>query len=207
MLAKAGIASVRFDFRSSGDSEGDFSAMTIEGEVSDALLMLKAMEADPRYDNKRIGIFGRSFGGLVSVLAASRVSFVKSLALWAPVFEGEQWKTKWETLKTADLEEDVKKEMMRINGQVPGPKFFEELFALKLEGIITSLDDCAFLHIHGEKDTIVDPEHAFRYQESRKGSNGFTKFIMMAESDHDFSHAKEQLIALEETVQWFKQTL
>ena len=33
----AGFVVLRFDFRGSGESEGDFSQVTIEGEISDGL--------------------------------------------------------------------------------------------------------------------------------------------------------------------------
>jgi len=39
-LEKKGIASVRFDFAGSGESDGDFIDMTISGEISDAKCIL-----------------------------------------------------------------------------------------------------------------------------------------------------------------------
>lgn len=63
-LVKAGIAVLRFDFRGSGDSEGSFAEMTLNGEISDALVVLKFLHKDSRIDNQRIGIFGRSMGEL-----------------------------------------------------------------------------------------------------------------------------------------------
>src|SRR5579863_7078284 len=39
-LAKAGIGSLRFDFRGSGNSEGKFSDMTVSGEIDDAMVAL-----------------------------------------------------------------------------------------------------------------------------------------------------------------------
>ena len=36
-LAEHGIASLRFDYRGSGDSAGDFEEMTIRSEIADAL--------------------------------------------------------------------------------------------------------------------------------------------------------------------------
>ena len=44
-LAAIGFYALRFDFRGSGDSEGDFSEMTIGGEISDAIKSIDILAA------------------------------------------------------------------------------------------------------------------------------------------------------------------
>src|ERR1700722_17738329 len=90
MLAKVGIASLRIDFRGSGDSEGDFSDMTLTSEVSDALLSLDFLKTVQDVDADRIGIFGRSIGGTVAFMTVHRdpAKCIKSIATWAPIFDG-----------------------------------------------------------------------------------------------------------------------
>ncbi|MEX2305295.1 MAG: alpha/beta hydrolase, partial [Waddliaceae bacterium] len=96
LLSKVGIASLRVDFRGSGDSEGEFSEMTLEGEVSDALVALNFLRESPLVDPERIGIYGRSFGAAVDIIAAKRMGNIRSMALWAPIFDGHQWELAWE---------------------------------------------------------------------------------------------------------------
>jgi dipeptidyl aminopeptidase/acylaminoacyl peptidase len=206
-LALAGIASLRIDFRGSGDSEGDFNDMTLEGEVSDALKGLEYLETSPYIDNKRIGIFGRSVGGIVALIAANQHRHISSLATWAPLFDGHQWMDKWNLLHSAEISEEHRMAMMRVNGQVPGYEFFRQLFKIDMKDELQALENVPLLHIHGEHDVVVSMEHAARFEKARKKAENITQFIRLPQSDHDFSHPVEQEQALNETCNWFLKTL
>jgi uncharacterized protein len=82
-LAAAGIAAYRFDFRGSGDSEGDFSEMTISRELEDARAALNLLRSRGEIDASRMGVLGLSMGGLVAALVAG-IEDLKALCLWAP---------------------------------------------------------------------------------------------------------------------------
>lgn len=206
-LSKLGIASLRIDFRGSGDSEGNFSETTLESEVSDAVVALSYLRNRPDVDNSRIGVFGRSVGGTVALMTAKKSGPIKSLATWAPLYDGEQWEDQWHLLHAPDVSEEYRSEMMKINGQVPGVKFFKELFSIRMEDHLKDLVGVPLLHIHGEQDIVVTTKHADRYAKAREAVKAKNKFIRLPESDHDFSHTKEQLFALEETSNWFYKTL
>ena len=84
-LEKAGIASLRFDFGGSGESDGDFEDMTILTELEDAKAILDYAKSLPFADAERIGVVGLSMGGTVaSLLAGERKEDVAALCLWAP---------------------------------------------------------------------------------------------------------------------------
>jgi uncharacterized protein len=206
-LSQHGIASLRIDFRGSGDSEGDFSEMTLDSEVSDAIVALNYLRHHPQVDKSRIGVFGRSVGGIVALMAAKKSGPIKSLATWAPLFDGDQWKDQWQLLQSSSVSDEERYEQMKINGQVPGEKFFEGLFAMRMEDHLKDLKEIPLLHIHGEQDDMVKIHHADRYIKARQGVNGKNKFIRLPKSDHDFSHTQEQRFALEETSNWFTKTL
>ena len=131
-LASIGIAALRIDFRGSGDSEGEFIDMTINTEVSDALKALEFLKNDSHIDKNKISIFGRSLGGVIAVLASHQYKQIKSMVLWAPVFNGEQWKEQWKMIKAAKISIEKRDEMMSIEGMTPSLKFFEQLFELDL---------------------------------------------------------------------------
>lgn len=206
-LAESGIAALRIDFRGSGDSEGEFSDMTLEGEVSDALKGLDFLYNNPLFDNSRIGLFGRSVGGTVALIAARRHGKIKSLATWAPLYDGEQWAEKWEMVQKQDLSPEHRFSMMMVNGQVPGIDFLKQLFTIRMDEVLKELDGSPLLHIHGELDNIINIHHANKYLELRKLAKGLNKFIRLPKSDHDFSEPREQKIAIIETCQWFIDTL
>lgn len=206
-LSKLGIASLRIDFRGSGDSEGHFSDATIGSEVSDAIIALNYLRNQPDVDKSKIGIFGRSVGGTVALITAQKSGPIKSLAIWAPLYDGTQWQKLWNYLHSPGVDEETRLEKMKVNGQVPGDQFFHELFSMRMENHLKDLIEIPLLHIHGEKDMIVTTTHADSYVQARQAAKGTNKFIRFPQSDHDFSHTKEQLMALDETSTWFLKTL
>lgn len=207
-LTAQGIAVFRVDFRGSGDSEGAFGDMTLAGEVSDALLSLSWLKNASGIDPKRVGIFGRSLGGAVAVITAAEFQEAKSLALWAPIFSGDQWRDMWKMVMEQEgtINPMINHEELRtINGQVAGMPFFQELFNMELENELAKLKDVPLLHIHGLKDDVVYPAQANGYKQVREGSD--SKFYLYDESDHDFSFIPERRRAITETSLWFKNTL
>ena len=71
-LAKAGIASIRFDFGGHWSSEGKMQQMTIEKEIADALAMWDYASSLPYVSE--IGLLGHSQGGVVASMAAGRIA-------------------------------------------------------------------------------------------------------------------------------------
>lgn len=63
-LCERGIASVRFDFAGSGDSDGRFEDMTVSSEVEDGLAILDYVKSLDFVDQSRIAIHGLSMGGM-----------------------------------------------------------------------------------------------------------------------------------------------
>lgn len=77
-LAKAGIASIRFNFGGHWSSEGKMELMTIEKEIADALAMWDYACSLP-YVNK-IGLLGHSQGGVVASMTAGRIAAMGNTA-------------------------------------------------------------------------------------------------------------------------------
>jgi alpha/beta superfamily hydrolase len=90
LLAEQGIASLRIDFRGSGESPGAFADTTFEGQVADGLAALDWLEAHPTVDGQRLGVIGWSQGGLVATAVAGRSDKPDALALWAAVANPEE---------------------------------------------------------------------------------------------------------------------
>lgn len=83
-LALAGIASLRFDFCGSGESEGEFRDATLEGEISDARVAIEFFRRQKGVDPARIGLLGLSLGGAIAASIA-HTEDVKTLVLWSAV--------------------------------------------------------------------------------------------------------------------------
>jgi len=127
LLSQQGIATLRFDFRGCGDSEGSWFDMTIGNEVEDTLRALEFVETLP-VDQSRIGILGKSMGGLVAVIAAGIRKNIKSMALWAPAFHADQWKELWGILQDPETSDEVRAEIMQFDGMHANEKFLCEFF-------------------------------------------------------------------------------
>ncbi len=70
-LARAGVATLIYDKRGSGQSSGGWRTASYEDLARDALAAVDALAARPEVDPHRIGILGHSEGGIVAPLAAT----------------------------------------------------------------------------------------------------------------------------------------
>ena len=88
-LARAGIASLRFDKRGVGESEGDFSAAGPDDFVADVIGAVEYLVDGEGFAGERTGLVGHSEGGLVALTAASRMPRVPFCVLLAsPLLSG-----------------------------------------------------------------------------------------------------------------------
>ena len=89
---------------------------------------------------------------------------------------------------------------------MPNVHFLSQFFAMDIAKEMKNLCHTPLLHIHGMQDNSVKIEHAKEYEEARKGL-GDSRFIRLPKSDHDFSCVEERTLAIQETSQWFANTL
>jgi len=71
-LAGAGIASLRFDKRGVGESEGDFSSAGPDDFVADVLGAMEYVVSQMGLAEERVGLIGHSEGGMVALTAAAK---------------------------------------------------------------------------------------------------------------------------------------
>lgn len=71
-LAKAGIASIRFNFGGHWTSEGEMQRMTIENEIREAMAIWEYACSLPYIS--QIGLLGHSQGGVVASMTAGRIA-------------------------------------------------------------------------------------------------------------------------------------
>ncbi|ANZ61958.1 alpha/beta hydrolase [Secundilactobacillus paracollinoides] len=82
-LTAKGVATIRFDFDGHGESDGDFSEMTVPSEIADASVFLNYARHLPNVN--QIYLLGHSQGGVVaSMVAGLYHDEVTKLVLMAP---------------------------------------------------------------------------------------------------------------------------
>ena len=82
-LSQAGIASLRFNFRGVGGSQGTHDNGV--GEQDDVAAALRHLTSKAGVDEERIGLCGYSFGAGVAIDVAARADAVGALALVSPI--------------------------------------------------------------------------------------------------------------------------
>lgn len=87
-LTKLGLAVQRFDYRGSGDSEGDLRCLTLESAKEDCLLATDRLRR--RAGVQTVGIAGTRWGALVAASGA-RPAQANAIALWEAKLDGRSY--------------------------------------------------------------------------------------------------------------------
>jgi len=210
----AGVASLRIDFRGSGDSDGAWPDTTFTGQISDTLAAIDYLATQPAIDMQRLGVLGFSQGGLVAAEAAARDPRIRTIVLWSSVANAP------DTYKHILSADTVTAGYASDGAPVPVVTqwgaafelkrgFFTDLFAYDpvaaLAGVATPL-----LVVVGAQDTTVTPQPAYaelllRYHD------GDEQLVTVA-SDHVFNVLTDpspavfdQVVAV--TTEWLTTTL
>lgn len=163
ILENIGIASVRFDFDGSGESDGNFVDMTISKELDDAKAILSYVKSLDFVDTSKIAVLGLSLGGAVaSMLAGDCKDDIKTLCLWAPAGNME------ELVMVKGTEEDVNEMRKRgyydVGGLSVGTDFVDDVVKLDIFARAAAYDKNVLL-IHGTADKTVPFSTSERYAE------------------------------------------
>ncbi len=196
-LAKAGIASLRFDFYGSGESEGEFREVTLQGEIADAKSAVAFLRRQRGIDPRRIGLLGLSMGGTI---AASIVGQVKAqaLVLWAALAHPSELRALAE----------------RTTRLIPGGNGSREYSAHEvsqrfLENIdkVQPLESIArfkgpTLIIHPEKDEFLRLHHPEDYYLSAGGA--IKEKVIVPGADHTFTSVAWEREVIGRSIEWFR---
>jgi alpha/beta superfamily hydrolase len=82
-LVGAGIASLRFNFRGVGNSQGAFDKGV--GELDDAISALSFLTRREEINPALLAVLGYSFGGMIAISAAGRSDIAGAVAAVSPV--------------------------------------------------------------------------------------------------------------------------
>lgn len=164
VLSQNGIASLRIDFRGSGDSEGKFEDMTVDSEIKDALAALDYLSMQGEVDKNRISVMGMSLGGIVTTAVAGRTNYpLKSVVLWNP---GINPPAAFMTMfGTKTIQEAIAGGDKLYSASMGGPDitlkgtFYESLFKIVPAAELSHYSGPVLLAV-GTKDTIVWPQPA-----------------------------------------------
>lgn len=189
-LESHGIASFRFDFLGSGESDGDFEDMTVLNELAEAETILQYVRSHPNIDQEKVIVLGFSMGGLVaSLLAGDNPDQIEKLILIAPAGNMAE-KAKVMERKSAYIKEE---NAFDIGGNLIGKDFIAELKSIDVWERAKSFEKDVLI-IHGSSDEAVSIKESRNYQE--KCYQGKAELRIVTEADHTFNsyHWEKEVI-------------
>lgn len=198
-LAAQGFLALRFDFRGSGDSEGEFHEMTLEGEISDAIKAVDYLLAAEPVDPGRIGVVGLSMGGAVAACLTGRDQRIKSTVLWAAVAD-------FDVLGTPDRWKDspyvAEFDAYDAGGNLVGRRFIEALANTSPSEEIKRARGPVLI-LHGDKDEVVPLDHAHRFRDALAEAGVAHELTVIEGGDHTFNNYHWERQVIEATTAWF----
>ena len=184
LLAENGIASVRFDFLHSGESDGSFEKMTLSGELADAQAVLDYFSSLDMIDTDNIFLLGLSMGGSIAGYTAGRnPDRIKGLLLWAAAGEMSMFIEKREK----EIEEGkITGNPMDMGGLIIGEQFLQDVKSLEIMKTSAKYKGPAVI-IHGTGDETVPYSIASEY---KKLYGNRASLTLIEGADHTFQGAE-----------------
>ena len=185
IFAQESIATVRFDFRGCGESEGLLAESSISRRWRDLQKVIaRGLELDG-FDG-RLGLLGSSLGGYLALLEASRNSQVRCVVAWS----------------TPSHLHDLAKRLPEASPVEFSQECYEDLLTVELLSRLENVQ--RVLIVHGEKDQQVPPEHGSRLYEVLDEPKALR---ILEKADHRLSAEESREEAIRLTMEWFKRFL
>lgn len=199
-LAKAGIASIRFDFNGHGKSEGRQQDMTVEKEIADAMAIYAYVKELPYVTE--IGLLGHSQGGVIAAMTAGRLAeqgeAPKRMALLAP---GSIIKEACQagTFFNAHFDPENPPEYIRCWGVFKlGREYLQSTQKLDIYGTALPYKGQVLI-LHGTEDAVVPMWCSTRFKEIYGDR---ADFIAVDGEVHGFTRRKKEVV--QQVVEFFK---
>jgi len=203
LFLQNGAITFRFDFFGSGASDGIFREKTISEMITNLEDAIRFMASIKGIDSTRVGIWGRSVGGVVAAACSNPTQIKTNILVSAPVLVYKTFYPLYERFGQADFSPIGKAISDAASGKVKGalelPRtFFQEL--LDLQGkIADNLSRMkSVLIVQGNQDKKVSPENAYFIYE-RVGDPKQLEIIDGA--DHAYSGKEVQVMNI--VSHWF----
>jgi pimeloyl-ACP methyl ester carboxylesterase len=204
-LLKKDIASIRFDFRGHGESEGLDKDVTITKEKEDIESIIKYVIG---LGYKQIFLEGSSFAtAAVSLIDYSKYDLIKGVIIWygCPDLDAAKVGNLFSEENRVIAERDgyyTSKSVSTGKDFRFGKALFDEVYSIKpYENL--SMIDLPIIFVHGTKDEVVSYEYIIKAHELCKNS----RLEIIENGNHNFDNNKEiEMKSIEKIVDFVDKT-
>jgi esterase/lipase len=189
-LSKLGICAMTLSIRGHGESDGDFSKLTVKNAICDGLNAYDFLVKHSFVDNNKIGLCGSSVGGVIVSMVAKKRK-VKSLILKAPAAYTKKMMN-----------------MLYPQTMLREARMFKEIQNISDAPPIKAISHFkgSLLAIISEKDNIIPIEIPKAYLSTAKKASS-RREVIIKDADHALTKKKWKQKFINEMASWFKATL
>lgn len=194
-FARQGYIVIKSDYRGHGDSEGEpESAYGSPGYVIDVLNALASarryLEANPN----RVGMWGHSMGGYITLRAMVAQQGIKAGVIWAGVVASytdlfESWFRRGVTTGRSSWRNTL---LEQYGTPADNPAFWNSLSA---NSYLTDLSGPVQIH-HGTGDTTVPYEYSTTLDEQIRAAGRTTELFLYRGDDHNIATNRDDALLL-----------
>jgi dipeptidyl aminopeptidase/acylaminoacyl peptidase len=207
-LARAGYVVLRIDYRGNDRSEGEASgAYGDPGYTVDVLNAVASLQHNPLVNPQKIGMWGHSMGGFLTLRAMVISEAVKAGVIWSGVVgsypdmlynwrrsgptptprpDGRSWRMEW---------------IEQYGTPEKNPEFWSSISA---NSFLTDLSGPLQLH-HGTADGEVPLEFSVKLASDVWAAGGVADLYTYSENDHNIAQSFD--LAMERTIEFFDRYL
>lgn len=198
-FASRGYTVFRFDFSGCGESDGDYSDVTLTKQITELQAAIDYVSSIPQVDANNITVIGHSLGGAVSSLTVPNNKHINKLVLWSPV--AHPYENITAITGSNAVHESLEKGIYDYHGFHLSANFFQDLKKHQPLQKIQSYHG-HFLLIHAEEDEDVPKENGWEYYHAVQQSK---TIHLIKKSDHTFSSYSFEEELFQATYAWLQQ--
>ncbi|MBN1130359.1 MAG: alpha/beta fold hydrolase [Chitinispirillaceae bacterium] len=197
-METVGVSSLRFDFRGSGESDGQFKDMTVDAMLSDLSSAVRLVRE--RFVPDHLLILGHSLGGMIAALYCSKNN-ADGIALLSPVADPSGLIRRRNDLinagpNAAGFYENGPHEISR--------PFIDSLKNIDPPALLAGSFRGRLLLIQGDADASISVAESARYVEATGAADIETGYYILKNADHNFSTVSHMREAVSRVTTWVK---
>ncbi len=195
-FARNGYIVLKSDYRGHGSSEGKPTSIYGDpGYVIDVLNALASVRRYPEADPKRVGMWGHSMGGYITLRAMVIDQHIKAGVIWAGVVASyAEMFNSWFNWNQAGNSRPrwLSPLVSQYGTPEQNPTFWD---AMSANAYLSSLSGPIQLH-HGTGDTTVPYNYSVLLDEQIRAAGGSSELFLYPDDDHNIATNRDDALVL-----------